>query len=146
MKEWFIRLTYQARRAKRLDEYREQIKRLDNMSQEEVTFEYVEAKSMYERKKSSLSMFFVTILISVLMNVLIFGRGAMERFSTSSGLSAADAHTGILALVVLVVCIVIGLLLILADAMNEMYKKHKKLLIIEQYIKKKEGQIGGKNE
>ena len=87
-KAYVMRYSYQARRKRKLDSFNKEIKRLRAMDKDELDFEYIEFKTELDHKKNVLSLFLISIALSVLMNVwskfFSFMHTAFQYAATSS--------------------------------------------------------------
>ncbi|MFQ8901783.1 MAG: hypothetical protein ACLR7D_07820 [Lachnospira eligens] len=68
-KNWVMSFTYQERRNKQLEIFRNQLEDYSSMDKDELNFEYFNCKAEYEHKKNILTLVIITIAVSLIMNI-----------------------------------------------------------------------------
>lgn len=69
MRKFFEKFTIEYKRQKALSEFKEKIQKLRDMSNDELKYEQITTQTQYERKKGLLTLFLITIILAVIMNV-----------------------------------------------------------------------------
>ena len=69
MRKFFEKFTIEYKRQKALSEFKEKIQKLRDMSNDELKYEQITTQTLYERKKGLLTLFLITIILAVIMNV-----------------------------------------------------------------------------
>lgn len=146
---WFrnyvMSFSYKERRAKKLEEYKKRVHELKNMESVEIDFEYINLKSEYEHKKSILTIFIISIALSVLMNVwekffLFMEKALTYAVSFQEGEIEVAKISFLISLFVAVFLTVIILYIILTY-MKKIKQIQKELMIIEEVRNRRSGGI-----
>lgn len=138
-KRYVMSFTYKEQRAKRLAAYKKRVCELKNMERDEIDFEYITLKSEYEHKKSVLTVFIISIILAVLMNVwekfFLFIEKALTYAASfqESGIEIARVSFAIAIIVVVFLTVII--IFILLSYMKDLQQMQKELLIIEEVRK-----------
>jgi len=129
-------ISYQERRKSELLHYKEELARLSNMEIDEINLEYRNMKSEYERKKNVLSIFAVSIIISVLMNAWRYFFEFVEKIIQYANIyqeSGAEAGKTIFIcsalIIVFINVIIFAILIVHIRRMNWIYRR---LILIEE--------------
>lgn len=69
LEKFIMFFSFRERRKRALLEYKERVRELKAMDLDELEFEYISFKSSFERKKYTLGLFIISIVLSILMNV-----------------------------------------------------------------------------
>lgn len=69
MRKFFEKFTIEYKRQKALSKFKEKIQKLRDMSNDELKYEQITTQTQYERKKGLLTLFLITIILAVIMNV-----------------------------------------------------------------------------
>lgn len=69
MRKFFEKFTFEYKRQKALSEFKKKIQKLRDMSNDELKYEQITTQTLYERKKGLLTLFLITIILAVIMNV-----------------------------------------------------------------------------
>lgn len=139
-RNYVMQFSYREKREKELESFKREVRRLRSMDEDELNFEYIKLKAEYERKKSKLTLFVISIGLAVLMNawskVFSFMNMALQYAASVEGNSTEimTVSIGISAIVLLFVTAII--LFILTTVSNDMNEIKRKLMIIEDVIKK----------
>ncbi|MCI8507302.1 MAG: hypothetical protein HFJ06_01875 [Lachnospiraceae bacterium] len=140
-KAYVMRYSYQARRKRKLDSFNKEIKRLRAMDKDELDFEYIEFKTELDHKKNVLSLFLISIALSVLMNVwskfFSFMHTAFQYAATSSDSSEEIMKISFILSALMSIVITLVILFLLFDLSKEMMIAQKELMIIENVRKEK---------
>lgn len=139
-KDYLMKFSYQARRKRKLKSFNQELKKLREMDEDELDFEYIELKTELDRKKSVLTLFIISIALAVLMNTWSKFFSFMQKvflYTATSG----DNETEIMKIsfvisVLIAIILTLVILFLLLDVSKDMMILQKKLMIIEN-IKKK---------
>lgn len=141
MKDFIMSFTIQEQKKKELKEYRQEIEKLKNLTEDEIDLLYINLKSKYEHKKNILSIFLLTIVISVIMEVWKYFYGFIESFIKYTSLKqGADVETAKIVFVVMTIMIVLiiivflGMLVMHTKKMKSVYKD---LIMVEEIRNKR---------
>lgn len=140
-----ISVSFQARRKRALERYRQRATELENMERDEIDLEYINKKSGYEHKKRVLSVFMIAIAVSVLMEawnsfykfMVIIVQYATEL--QDDGVQAAQTAFAISTILVVFITAIVFILLVIHT--REMQQIYRDLMIIE-IVRKQKDQIG----
>lgn len=69
MKKFFVKFTFEYKRQKALSKFKKDMQKLRDMSNDELKYEQITTQTQYERKKGLLTLFLITIILAVIMNV-----------------------------------------------------------------------------
>ena len=128
--------SFQEQRKKELVQYKERVIRLESMDVNEIDFEYINMKTRYEHRKNILSVFILSILISILTNAWKYFYAFLEKviqYATAhqeNGMEAAKVMFFISSIIFLLISIII--FVIVAMYMKGIHRAHKELMIIEE--------------
>ena len=128
--------SFQERRRKKLEKYKNEMKVLKNRSIDEINMDYIELKTKYEHKKRILSVFVITIILSIFMNIWTniykFMLDVINFFYSSQGNEEELAFTVFLICVIMLVAIALIFFIALYIYLRDMKELNKKLMMIEQ--------------
>ena len=139
MKGCVMSVSYQERRRKKLQRYRQESMRLQEMEDDELHFEYVSLRSEYEHRKNIMTIFMLSIVIAVFMDTWKYFFSFIEKIMkyAVSGQGSEAEIAGVVfifsASVVAVITVVV--FLILAVHVKRMYELNKNLMIVEELRK-----------
>lgn len=132
---YIMSFSYRERRKKRLEEYRKNIALLKKMPDDELEFEYITRKSEYEHKKNVLTLFMITFILAILMDIWNNFWSFMEKafqYATVSENNGIEVFTISFALsVIIAMAVIFVIILILFTYTRELRKLRQELLIIE---------------
>lgn len=136
IKRLVMSVSIQERRKKNLCHYRQEISRFQNMEKDELNLEYINMKTEYEHRKNIISIFLLSIVLSVLMDIWNFFYGFIEnvvRYNAINQVSEAEivqvVFVVFLILIVFISSIILG---ILNSYMKRMRYIYRSILIIEE--------------
>lgn len=135
IKRYVMSFSFNERRNRELSNYKKRVLDLKNMEPDELDFEYVALKSEYGQKKSVLTIFIISIALSILMNVwkyfFIFIEKALQYAASFESGSKETVKLSFVIISFMAVLITFVILFILITYMKEIYKIQKELLIVE---------------
>lgn len=138
-RDYVMRFSYREKRKRELENFRKEVQRLRCMDKDELNFEYIELKAEYEHRKSVLTLFVISILLSILMNAW----GKFFSFMKSAlQYTAGDSSTEVMMVsfwiaVCIIIFITIIILFVLFTLSNDMKKLRRRLMIIQSVIEEK---------
>jgi hypothetical protein len=130
-------ISFQERRKKELTNYKQKISYLKNMDIDELDLEYINKKSEYEHKKNILSIFMLSIMLSVWMDIWKYFFTFIEKivqFAVSSQNREMAQMVFIISTIVIIFVTIIIFMILFAH-MKRMHQLHKDLMIIEEIRK-----------
>lgn len=134
-KDYVMRFSYQARRERKLECFNQEVKKLREMDEDELNFEYIEIKTEFEHKKNVLSLFIISIALAVLMNAwskfFSFMQTVMQYVATSSDNSEEIIKVSFVISVFVSIIVSLVILLLLFDLSKDMMIIQRKLMIVE---------------
>lgn len=140
LKRSIMSVSLQQRKKKELKRYRKEINKLNEMDEDEVDLEYIILKSQYEHKKNILSIFMLTILISIFMNAWGHLYHFMEitiQFVTNQGNDMKTAQVVFMLTAIFIVFITVLILFLLISHTRRMHQIYKELLTVEEIRNKR---------
>lgn len=103
IKCFIMSFSFQERRRKKLEKYKNEMKLLKNRSIDEINMDYIELKAEYEHKNRLLSVLEITLILSIFMNIwsniYSFALSAIKFFNSS------QANEEELAFIVFLICV-----------------------------------------
>lgn len=139
IKQGIMLISFQERRKRELEHYRQEKSLLQYMEKDEIDLEYINLKSEYEHKKNVLFVFMTSIVISMLMSAWdIFGGFVgkiLEYVKLNQGSDVDIADVTFIICTTLLIFITAVLLLVLILYVRRIGQLYKKILMIEE-IKK----------
>lgn len=137
---WFkscvMSFSYRERRAKKLVEYKNRVCELKNMERDELDFEYINLKAECEHKKSVLTIFIISIVLAMLMNIwekfFLFIEKALTYAASVQGNGIEIAKISFVISIILAISLTVIILYILFTYMKEIKQIQKELMIIEE--------------
>ena len=141
-----MKLSYQERRRRKLDAYKNEMQRLKQLDNDELKFEYIELKSKCERKNENFTLFLISIAIAILMNVwskfFSFMQKALE-YASESGLDSMEiAKVSFIISVTLAVFVTVIIFSILFSFVNDISNMKKKLMLLDEAMNEKGITVG----
>lgn len=126
----------QERRKREVVRFEEELQKLRSMSALELESAYVSAKTRYEHHRTVLSLFLISIVLAVLMNVWKYFFSFVEQLSQMAFDGQADsaeaARVGFAISIVFVVAITLAVFLILIACVRKHRLLYRDLLVIEE--------------
>jgi len=136
IRRYIMYISFQERRKRALIRYKQEINRLQSMEVDELDLEYINMKSIYEHKKNVLSIFMLSIVISVLLNVWNYFYRFIEKiiqYTTSYQGNEIDIAKMVFILSVITVAfITIIIVVMLIIYLKRMHQTYKNVMIIEE--------------
>lgn len=134
-KRYIISLSFKEKRKRELLKYRKRISEIKKMDADELDFEYISLKSKYEHKRNILTLFIISIVLAVLMNVWNSFFEFIEkvlRYTEVMAVNGEDvAKVGFIIAIISVVFITALVLFVLSCYIKDIYHIRKELMIIE---------------
>lgn len=134
-KRYIISLSFKEKRKRELSKYRKRISEIKKMDADELDFEYISLKSKYEHKRNILTLFIISIVLAVLMNVWNSFFEFIEkvlRYTEVMAVNGEDvAKVGFIIAIISVVFITVLVLFVLSCYIKDIYHIRKELMIIE---------------
>lgn len=129
---------YDENRRKEFEKFNSQMDIYKNMPPDELKFEYILLNAKYEKKKSELTLFLLTIALSVLMNVwdkfFSFMKMAIEYAGKTAGDSVEIAKTSFIISSIIVIFITAVIFFMLFAFINDIHKMKIKIAMIEDVM------------
>lgn len=138
-----ISFSFQERKKKSLERYRQEIKRFQDMEKDELDLAHINMKTEYEHKKNIMSIFLLSIVLSVLMDIWKFFYGFIENVVSYNAVHQASEIEVVqvvfvifVILIVFISSIILGILIFYTRRMRQVYRS---LLIIEELRSRRNG-------
>ncbi len=136
IKSCIMSLSYQERRKKKLETYRQELVRLQGMEEDELHFEYISLKSEYEHRKSIAAISLLFIFLSVFRDVWGYFFSFMEKL-IQYAVSGQDNGAGTAKIVFVVFAVIAAsitviVFLILIAHTKRMRELNKSLMMVEE--------------
>lgn len=132
-------ISYQERRKKKLEKYRQELARLREMDDDELGFEYISVKSEYEHKKNVITIFMLSIVIAAFMGAwnyfFAFVEKILQYAVAGQGNEEEIAKVVFVFSAVVIILITIIAFWILIEHTKRMYELNKYLINIEMVRK-----------
>ena len=126
-KRYIISLSFKEKRKRELSKYRKRISEIKKMDADELDFEYISLKSKYEHKRNILTLFIISIVLAVLMNVWNSFFEFIEkvlRYTEVMAVNGEDvAKVGFIIAIISVVFITALVLFVLSCYIKDTYKE-----------------------
>lgn len=139
-KDYVMRFSYQAKR--KLESFIQEVKKLRQMDENELKFEYIEMKTELDYKKNVLSLFIISIALAVLMNAwskfFSFMQLVLQYAATSGDDSTEITKISFVISVLISIVITLLILFLLFDLSKDMMIIQRKLMIIEDIRQEKQ--------
>lgn len=123
------------RRRRRLNNFEHELEKYRNMSNDELNFEYIEVTTELEHKKNVLSLFIVTIALSILMNAWSRFISFLQKVLKYAGTSDVDNEQiviiSFLIAIIVVIAVTVVILFVFFELSRDIMLLHKKLMMIE---------------
>ncbi len=134
IKNYIMSISLQERKKRELARYKKEIKYLEKMENDEIDLEYFDLKSQYEHKRNILSIFMLTIIVSILMSVWKYFYNFVEMFmkfvTLDHGNDIETAKLMFIISVIITVFITALIMRILISYVEKMHQIYKKLLVV----------------
>ena len=141
IKRWVMYYSFQEQRKRELTAYRKKLEYLGSLDNDEINSEYINLKSTYERKKIFLSIFMLSLVISVLMDMwksfYYVIRNLTEIASSFQENSIEILELGVVLFLILFGFVTVIVLISLFIYINGICEIYKNLLIVEEIRNKK---------
>lgn len=141
LKDYVMRVSYQARRKEKLECFNRAVKTYSEMDEDELDFEYMESKTELDHKKSSLTLFIIVIALAVMMNVwnkfFSFMQMVLEYAATSEDGSTEIIKISFIISVAITMIFTLAILFLLFDLSKNIMILQKKLMMIENIKNKR---------
>lgn len=138
-RDYVMRFSYREKRKRELENFRREVRWFRSMDKDELNFEYIELKAEYEHRKSVLTLFVISILLSILMNAwskfFSFMRSALQYAAGDSSTEVMAVSFWIAACIVIFITII--LVFVLFTLSNDMKKLRRRLMIIQSVVEEK---------
>lgn len=135
IQNWVMQFSYPERRKRAFSAYEDEIMRLENLSDSEIEFEYVNLKTEYVHKRHILSILMISTLLSAFMGIWKYFYTVMEqviRFSTAYQSQEGEiVKIAFMIFFIVILFITVMTFLVLLSHMKSMREIYRKLLIIE---------------
>jgi len=144
IKRWVMYYSFQEQRKRELTAYRKKLEYLGSLDNDEINSEYINLKSTYERKKIFLSIFMLSLVISVLMDMwksfYYVIRNLTEIASSFQENSIEILELGVVLFLILFGFVTVIVLMSLFLYINRICEIYKDLLIVEEIKNKRSKQ------
>ena len=144
LKKYAMKFSYHEKRKQKLEKFRKEVKTLNDMDMEELEFEYINLKSKYEHKKSILTLFLLTIALTILMDIwkkfFSFIEMALKYTQTVEIDTIEIIKLSFAVSILVAIAITILILYFLNILLTDISEMKRKLMIIESVMEKKEKQ------
>ena len=144
LKKYVMKFSYREKRNQKLEKFRKEVKVLNDMDIEELEFEYIDLKSKYEHKKSILTLFLLTIALTVLMDIwkkFFSFIGMALKYTQTVKIDAMEIiKLSFVVSILVAIAITILILYFLNILLTDITEMKRKLMIIESVMEKKEKQ------
>lgn len=136
-----MKFSHTEKRKRKLDAFKDEKQKLEQLSDEELEFEYIELTAECERKSGIFTLFVISIVLAVLMNVwskfFDFIQKTLAYVSISGGDSMEVVKVSFIISVSVAIFITAIVFFILFSFVNDINKIKRKLLIIDEIMKKR---------
>ena len=140
-KDYVMRVSYQARRKEKLECFNREVKKYREMDEDELDFEYMESKTEFDHKKSSLTLFIIVIALAVMMNVwnkfFSFMQMVLQYAAISEHSSTEIIKISFIISVAITMIFTLAILFLLFDLSKNIMILQKKLMMIENIKNKR---------
>ena len=134
-----MKFSHTEKRKRKLDAFKDEKQKLEQLSDEELEFEYIELTAECERKSGIFTLFAISIVLAVLMNAwskfLDFMQKTFAYVSISSVDSVEVVKVSFIISVSVAIFITVIVFSILLSFLNDIKKMKRKLLIIDEIMK-----------
>ena len=136
-----MKFSHTEKRKRKLDAFKDEKQKLEQLSDEELEFEYIELTAECERKSGIFTLFVISIVLAVLMNVwskfFDFIQKTLAYVSISGGDSMEVVKVSFIISVSVAIFSMAIVFFILFSFVNDINKIKRKLLIIDEIMKKR---------
>ena len=136
-----MKFSHTEKRKRKLDAFKDEKQKLEQLSDEELEFEYIELTAECERKSGIFTLFVISIVLAVLMNVwskfFDFIQKTLAYVSISGGDSMEVVKVSFIISVSVAIFITAIVFFILFSFVNDINKIKRKVLIIDEIMKKR---------
>lgn len=136
IKHLIMSFSIQERKKRNLDHYRQELRTFHNMEKDELDLEYINLKTEYKHKKNIMSIFLLTIVLSVLMDLWKFLYGFIVNVVSYNAVHQASeleivqvVFVIFVILIAFISSIIMGVLIFYTRRMRRIYRS---LQIIEE--------------
>lgn len=141
IKRCVMSFSFQERKERELMRYRQEVARLKGMDDDELDLQYINLKSQYEHKKNVLSIFVLTIIISVLMDVWKYFYDFIEKImqfvTLKQGNDIETAEVVFAITVIIIIVIIVLIFIMLVSHMRKMHQVYRNLMVVEEIRNKR---------
>lgn len=141
-----MKFSHTERRKRKLDKFKEDKQKFEQMSDEELKFEYIELTAKCERKSGIFTLFVISIVLAVLMNVWSKFFDFMQKaliYASTSGIDSTEiVKVSFIISVAIAVFITAIVFFILFSFVNDISKIKKKLQLIDEVMKRRNTTAG----
>ncbi|MCI5805070.1 MAG: hypothetical protein MR029_01930 [Clostridium sp.] len=132
---------YSERRKKKISEFEKHINALRSMDENELNFEYVNAKTDHDHKKGIFSLFVITIMLSILSNawkyIYVFMQKALQ-YSAKQVESEMIAKVSFEIATIILITITLIVFWVLLENAKDIKKLQRKLMMIQIVMKEQD--------
>jgi len=136
IKHCVMSISFQERKKKALIRYRQEKDRLQNMNADEIDLEYINMKTEYEHRKNVLSIFMLSIIISVLMGAwkyfYMFIEKVIQYISSYPGSEIEIAKAAFIISVIVILVITVTIFVILIMYTKRMRRVYRYLIMVDE--------------
>lgn len=136
-----MKFSHTEKRKRKLDAFKDEKQKLEQLSDEELEFEYIELAAECERKSGIFTLFVISIVLAVLMNVWSKFWDFMQKTFAYVSISGVDSVAVVKVSFIISVSVAIFItaivFFILFSFVNDINKIKRKLLIIDEIMKKR---------
>lgn len=140
IKRIIVYYSLQEKKKRELRLYKDKVKAFKEMEADKIDLEYINLKSEYEHRKVVLSIFMVSIIISVVMNIWKYFYEFVEKaiyYASSGQANKADEAYVVFAIFSIIIgFITVVVIVALIMYVRKMYQISKELIIVEELRKK----------
>lgn len=140
LSHYIMSISFKERKKKAFQNYKKEVKRLEDMADDEVDFEYINLKSKYDHKKNVFFIFILTIIICFLVNVWKYFFNIIEKIiqlTVNQEIEFAIAKVLFIGTITIIVFITVLTFFVIQSYLKQMHGIYMELLIVEE-IKKKQ--------
>lgn len=139
LSHYMMSISFEERKKKALEKYKKEVKRLEDMADDEVDFEYINLQSKYEHKKNVFFIFILTSIICLLMNVWKYFFNIIEKIiqlTVNQEIEFAIAKVLFIGTITIIVFITVLTFFVIQSYLKQMHGIYMELFIVEEIQKK----------
>ena len=144
IENFIMKFSYREIRRRKIQTFKWRLETLRSMEKEDLEFEYVERKVIYEHKKNICEVALITILLGIVMGVwkefFIFMRKAYQYVVTSGDGGVNVINVSFWLSIVTAIAVTLAILIPICDAVEEMKVAKRDLATIEIVMREKENE------